>query len=263
MKQLMLFICTMLVTQFVSALPEIHEWQSKAGATVLFIEAPELEMLDVQVVFDAGAARDGEQFGLATMTNALLLEGTKKRTAQEIAEAFENVGAQVGGGAARDMNWVSLRTLTLEHYLAASIETFNDVLTNPLFAAADVDRVRSQMHTNIVAKQQSPSDLGSDLFMSTMYSGHPYGSPVDGTLDSLPKLTPDALRAFYGKYFTAKNAVVAMIGALSLAEAKTLAEQMLDGLPEGQEIKPLPDVPMLGAGQFEWLDFPSSQSRHE
>ncbi|HED19789.1 MAG TPA: insulinase family protein, partial [Gammaproteobacteria bacterium] len=89
------------------ALPDIQSWKTGKGAKVLFVEAHELPMVDVRIVFDAGSARDAKQPGVASLTNALLDQGAAGLNADQIAQGFERLGSDLGGGSARDMAWVS------------------------------------------------------------------------------------------------------------------------------------------------------------
>ena len=92
--------------------PKIQNWQTDKGARVLFVEAPELPMIDIRVVFDAGSARDGDKPGVNAFTSSLLTEGAGDWDAQQIAERMEAVGAELETDSLRDMAWVSARSLT-------------------------------------------------------------------------------------------------------------------------------------------------------
>ena len=91
------------------ASPRILQWHTEKGTPVYFVESKQLPIVDVRIIFDAGSARDKGQAGLAVLTNALLAEGAAEKSSQQIAEQFEDVGAQFGNGALRDMAWLSLQ----------------------------------------------------------------------------------------------------------------------------------------------------------
>ncbi|MGH8544793.1 MAG: insulinase family protein, partial [Gammaproteobacteria bacterium] len=108
--------------------PRIASWQTASGAKVLFVRASEIPMVDVRVVFDAGSARDGAQWGTAGLTNTMLAEGANGLSGQTISERFDDVGARYGSGALRDMAWVSLRSITEPASLEAALTTLAQVL---------------------------------------------------------------------------------------------------------------------------------------
>ena len=117
------FIIHPLVT-FGKPLLNIQHWTTDNGARVLFVQTHEIPMLDIQMTFDAGSARDGKEPGLSQFTNAMLNEGTKTLTADQIADEFEKVGAQFGTSVNRDLATVNLRTLTNPKLLDQAIQTF-------------------------------------------------------------------------------------------------------------------------------------------
>ena len=91
----------------VHAMPKIQHWLTENGARVYFVPAPELAMVDVNVTFAAGSARNGGHGGLAHLTSTLLDQGSAGLSADEIARRVESLGAELGTGSARDMAWLS------------------------------------------------------------------------------------------------------------------------------------------------------------
>ena len=98
----------------------IQSWKSDNGAKVMYVYAPQLPMVDVRLVFDAGSSRDAAKPGLAMMTNSMLDLGAGQWSTDEIAERFDSVGAQFGMDSLRDMAILSLRSLTEEAWLEKS-----------------------------------------------------------------------------------------------------------------------------------------------
>ncbi|OAD19209.1 peptidase M16 domain-containing protein, partial [Candidatus Thiomargarita nelsonii] len=85
----------LLLSSSTFAIPTIQHWQTDNGARVYFVPAPDLPMVDIEIVFDAGSARDGDKPGLAMLSNGLLTEGAGGYSADQIAEHFENLGAEI------------------------------------------------------------------------------------------------------------------------------------------------------------------------
>src|SRR5690606_39967878 len=107
--------------------------------------ASELPMLDVQVLFAAGASRDGDQPGLAMLTNGMLNEGTGSKDAGAIAAAFEQLGARFSNSSHRDMALVGLRTLTEQVKLDPALALFAAVLSRPSAPAGAFERLRNPL----------------------------------------------------------------------------------------------------------------------
>ena len=109
--------------QYANAAAKIDHWQTPQGSRVYYVRTEGLPMVDIQVVFDAGSARDGLQFGLASLTAGMLDAGAGKWNADDIAQRFESVGANFGAGSSIDMATVSLRTLTDKPLFDKALET--------------------------------------------------------------------------------------------------------------------------------------------
>lgn len=244
----------------VQAAPKIESWQTDNGAKVLFVEAPDLPMVDVRIVFSAGSARDGDKPGLASMTADMLTEGAADLDANAIAERIASLGAQLGAGAERDMAWVSLRSLTDEALLEPAVDTVTKVLTEPRFPVDDFERVRQNRLVGLRTAEQDPGSVGKKALYRAVFGEHPYATDPSGTADSVAALTRDDVTAFHATYYTAKNATLAIVGALTRAQAQVLGNRITARLPAGKAAPPLPAVEELSAGRLEQIDFPSSQT---
>ncbi|MBD3669882.1 MAG: insulinase family protein [Gammaproteobacteria bacterium] len=243
-----------------TATPQIQHWQTGNGAGVYYIHAPELPMVDLRLVFDAGSARDGDRPGLALMTNALLDAGVKGMDEEAIAERFENLGAQYSASALRDMAIVQLRSLNQADLLEPALETFIKVAATPRFPEKVLIRERSRMLLALKAKQESPGDLAQEAFYQALYGKHPYASPTEGTEASVKALRRTDLTDFHERHYVARNAVIAIVGAVDRRQAESMAERLSEALPTGQKAPPLPTVKPLAEAKRRVIEHPSSQS---
>jgi zinc protease len=244
----------------VNATPDIQTWQTANGAKVLFVAATEIPMLDVRIVFDAGAARDNGLSGLAVLTNGLLAEGAAGKTSQQIAEEFESVGAEIENDALQDMAILGVRSLTESRYLTPALEVLKQVLTQADFPQDAFQRELNRMKVSVKARQQSPSAIASEAFNKAVFGEHPYASPVSGTLQSLDKLSLSDVRAFYKQYYVARNATVAIVGNVERWQAEEIANSLLSDLPAGTKAPLLPEVKPLSESKKIVINFPSSQT---
>lgn len=240
--------------------PKIQNWQTENGARVLFVEAPELPMIDIRVVFDAGSARDGDKPGVTSFTSNLLTEGAGEWDAQQIAERMEAVGAELETDSLRDMAWVSARSLTKADALEVTLETLSAIMAKPGFRPEDIERLRQQILAGLLQDEQSPGSVGKKRLYQLVFGEHPYAGDPQGTKESVEAITRDDLVAAHGRYYVAKNAVVALVGAVSRQQAEQIAERLTSALPSGEMAPALPPVPRLDQAQLERIAFPSSQS---
>ncbi len=242
------------------AAPRIETWETGNGARVYFVQAPELPMVDIRVVFDAGSARDGERFGLATLTNATLAEGAGALSAHELSERFEHRGARFDSGALRDMAWAGLRSIVAKDHLEPAVDTLALIIAKPDFPEAAVERQRKRMLVALQQKQQSPADLAEDAFYQAVYGDHPYAHDPSGTAATLEALTRTHLADFHQTFYTGANAVVAIVGQRNRAQAEVIAEAVVQYLPAGKRPPPIAAVKALSQSEEVRIDYPSAQT---
>ncbi len=249
-----------IISQTVFSAVKIEHWQTSKGSRVYFVQADALPMADIQVVFDAGSARDGKQFGLAALTSALLDTGAGTWNADQIAQRFENVGANFGASVSSDMASLTLRTLTEPALFDKALETMHIILTKPRFNTADFLREKNRTLAGIKQRDESPAEVASEVFSNKLYGSHPYAHPDSGVKETVSKLKADDLVKFYQKYYVASNAMVVIVGNLNKQQAEQTAEKLLAELPSGQKPEAIPDVVMPTQASQENIQFPSTQT---
>lgn len=255
------FIILLLLSFSVYATPKIENWTTANGARVYFVAAHEIPIVDVRIVFDAGAARDGDLPGVALMTNGMIPEGAANWDANKIAERFEDVGAEFSNSSHRDMSVFSLRTLTDRKLYDQAVDTFATVLSKPTFPQKAFDRERKRLLIGLEQKKESPDAIAEEKLFATVYASHPYSSPPEGTETSVKAMQRSDLEAFYKQYMVARNAVVAIVGDVDDAEARKLAERVVGQLAEGKVAEQLPHVAERQKAEKVVVDFPSTQTQ--
>lgn len=245
---------------FANAAPTIQHWNTDNGMRVYFVPSPELPMLDIELVFAAGSARDGDKSGVAMMTAGILNKGAAGMNADQIAEAFESVGAQFSSGSGLERSSIGLRTVTLEEEMDKALATWLKVISQPEFPEKDFKRLQKQALIGLQAEKQDPGAIASKAFFRNLYGEHPYASPENGTEESIEAMALADLKAFYEKHYVANNAVLAMVGDIDRKQAEFLAEMISGTLKEGKKAPGIPEVEPLSAPQMVRIDFPSTQS---
>ncbi|MGB5716425.1 MAG: pitrilysin family protein [Gammaproteobacteria bacterium] len=243
-----------------SAMPAIQHWVTDNGVRVYFVAAPELPMVNINVTFAAGSARDDGHAGLANMTSTLLDMGAAGLSADEIASRAESLGAELATGSARDMAWVTLRSLSDAAYLQPALKLLADVINRPDFNEKDFTRERERTLVAIRRSEQSPATVAEYTFFSSVYGDHPYAPRPGGTIESVSALQLDRIKAFYKRYYVANNAVFSIIGDLDRKAAGQLVEQVIAQLPAGKRAAALQSVPVLTKAQEQRVYHPSTQT---
>ncbi len=257
--KLLVSISLLLVSTLNVAGPKIEHWQTSNSVPVYFVAAPELPMIDIQIIFDAGSAQDGKLSGQALLTNAMLNEGANGLDADQIAAAFDDVGARFGRSSQRDMAMLSLRSLTAESALKPALKLFRDILTKPDFPQASFDRIQKQLLLGLQAEKQSPSAIASRAFYKHVFGDHVYANMPSGDEQSLARITVETLKNFYAQNYVAEKAMIAIVGAVDRTQAEQIAEQLTADLPHGK-VSSIAKVSALTQAKTVKVSHPSTQT---
>ncbi len=205
-------------------LPVPKTFALKNGLQVYVIEDKQLPVLSAGIVTRAGSENNtASQAGLATITAALLNEGTKTRNATRLADDTESVGARLATVATMDSATATITLLS--NNTGAALDLLSDVVLHPAFNPDDIERIRKQRLVAIAQESDSALAIARRVGPRLLYGDQPYGEAPIGTLDSVRALTRDDITSFYGAHYGSADSALVLAGDVSLEEAKRLAEQ--------------------------------------
>lgn len=251
-------LCICLFTTLAEAGPKIEHWLAPSGARVFFVENHALPILDVQVDFAAGSARDTlGKTGLASMTHNLLDMGVQDMDETQIANRLADLGALLSGATEMDRASLTLRTLSAADKRGPALDILRAVMTTPQFPPAVFERERARSVAALKESLTRPDSVANRAFWSALYPAHPYGQK--STPQSLESLTRDDLALFYRTHYTARQATVAVVGDLSRSEAELLAQNLTAGLPTGAPASAL-IAPKLQVAAEQRIAHPAAQA---
>jgi zinc protease len=200
------------------------------GLKVLVIERHTLPLLTLRFVVEAGAEADPAALpGAASLLSAVITQGTAHRTAQQIAETVDSAGGLIDSGADWDESYVTLSVLT--DHVRLAYDLLSDSVMHPSFAPAEVERQRKQTLSALDVLRGDPSYIADTAFQKLIFAGTPYSHPLDGTLETVRRISPEELRAFHDRYYRPTNAILAVVGDTSAEAAFTLAEEYFGTWP--------------------------------
>ena len=244
--------------------PTIQQFKTKAGVPVRFVQTKALPIVDIDLRFNAGSARDGSisktGFGIASMTATMLTQGSKRLDENEFTRAVETLGINLNSSAYKDMFIVSLRSLSDDKHLLPAVDLMTQMLSEPAFDENILARNKARLLVGLQQQKQDPNSLASIAFNKELYGEHPYAHPSAGTLESVPTIEKQQLIDFKNRYLVAANASVAITGNLTLEQAKKLAEDITSKLPKGQPATELPEPKPLSQAKHIHIPFPSTQT---
>jgi predicted Zn-dependent peptidase len=206
--------------------PDTERARLSNGVEVVYARSTTVPTTRVAVEFDAGVAADpADALGTQTLMLAALTEATTTRDVVALNEEQERLGAAIGAFAGVDRTTVSLTAVTAN--LEPSLDLLADVIRNPAFRPADVDRLRAQQLAGIAQERSSPNGMGARALPGVLYGpAHPYGRAWSGLGDTaaVEGLDRDDLAAFHLRWIRPDNARIFIVSDRPLAELTPMLE---------------------------------------
>jgi zinc protease len=210
-----LAICWLAVPATASMVPQRSVLGN--GIVLLTSEQRALPMVSIELLIDAGSRHDApKQEGLANLTARLLTYGTQRRSALQISETLDFIGAGLSAGCGEDLATVSMTVLKKD--LATGLELLAEVLTQSTFPQEEIDRQKQAIIASIKAREENPGDIAQKRFAAALYPQSPYGRPVEGSEASVKGLEQQSLRAFYERYYRPNGTILSVVGDVSHQE---------------------------------------------
>jgi zinc protease len=215
---LLVFLC--LQSNAVSALPPVQRTVLSNQLILLVCEEHSLPFVTFQLLINSGSWKDpqGEE-GLSYLTARGLLLGTTKRKVTTIHEELDFIGAGLSSSSSRDYATLSLKVLKKD--LDKGWDLFMDVLTQPTFPEEEIKREVEKTLAAIQSAEDQPDVVAEKEFQKTLFLNSPYGHPVEGTKESLPRITRETIVRFYRTYYHPNNAILTIVGDITADEVKT------------------------------------------
>ncbi|HMJ93547.1 MAG TPA: pitrilysin family protein [Allosphingosinicella sp.] len=242
--------------------PDIQRTRLSNGIEIVYAHRTAVPITQVLMSFDAGVAADpAGKLGTQNLMLSLLREGTTSKDSIAIAEAGERLGANTYSYSSADRTSIGLRTPSPN--LAGSLALFSDVVRNPAFAPAEVDRMRATLLTGIASELTNPNGLAARTLPPLLYgSASPYGKLAAGSGDpaAVQALTRDDLVAFHHGWIRPDKAKIFVASDRPLAEVKAaLDAQFGDWRPAGPAgVKAFGAAPVQSTPRIVLVDRPDS-----
>jgi zinc protease len=221
---------------------------SAGGIEAWLVHEPAVPLIAVDFAFAGGAVQDAAgKAGTANLVASLLDDGAGDFDSKAFADRLERKAIELGFRAERDTIRGSLRTLTENRDEAFDLLRLS--LTAPRFDQSDVELNRAQIVSLLHRASTSPGDIASKRWWETAFEGHPYGRPVDGTLETVPDITIADLKAYTHRVLARKNLKVAVVGDIDAETLKPLLDRVFGALPEKPDLAPVENVAPHGLGR--------------
>ena len=218
---------------FLYAMPPVQRAVLSNRLVLLVSEERSLPFVTFQLLIDSGSWKDpsGEE-GLSYLTARGLLLGTSKHTANQINEELDFMGASLNSSSGRDSAALTLRILKKD--LDKGMDLFMEVLNQPTFPEEEIRREIEKTLATIQSEEDQPEQVAEKEFQKTLFLNSPYGHPVEGTKESVPKLTREGVIRFYRSCYHPHSAILTVVGDITDDEVKTKLVPRLEKWPTGE-----------------------------
>ena len=218
---------------------DITEVNTPGGFTAWLVEEQSIPFTAIEFRFKGGTSLDASgKRGATYLMTGMIEEGAGEMDAVAFAKRREELATSIGFSVHGDAMSVSFRFLTENR--DASVELLKTALTDPRFDQVSLDRVRAQVLSGIRSDATDPTFLARTAFDELAWGDHPYGSPEEGTIESVTALTRDDIFAAHAAAIAKDRVVIGAVGDITPEELAALIDDVLGELPETGA--PLPEV---------------------
>ncbi|OQA92537.1 MAG: Peptidase M16 inactive domain protein [Elusimicrobia bacterium ADurb.Bin231] len=229
-KYIYCFFAFSLQLSFLSA-QVINYTKLDSGVTLIHVEEKGSGTVSASLFVRGGnSGESAQESGITWLMLKLLLKGTGKYNAEQIALETELLGASITSGCSNDYSEISLTVLAKN--FTPAFQIFADVINNPVFPEKEFETEKRKLLATIMSKNDSIFDTSLDLFYETIYRGHPYGMPVTGYYASVSSLTVAQAADRYNKMFRKDDMIISVAGDIEFAKLKETVEKFFPGVKQ-------------------------------
>src|SRR5690349_22441173 len=241
-------------------LPRAQEATLKNGLQVVLLEAHKVPTFNMQLVVLSGGLADKPDYrGLASFTAALLREGTTKRSSKDIAEQVDALGATLTATSGLSSLTSVVSTSGLVENLDQTLELFADVIRNPTFPQAEVDKFKTRTLSQLQLQRSIPQFLAAEQFQRAIYGTTHPASLVSAPAESIKKLTTKDLADFHAMYYRPNNAILAIVGDVTMKDIMPKLEKAFGDWQKGDvPAVNIPAAPAQSESRIYLIDRPGS-----
>jgi len=212
------------------------------GLRVVVVQRSELPLVSAQLLIKSGGEVDpADLSGVSDITASLLTRGTMTRSATQIAEQIEALGGNIGSSAGWDSSGATVGVTSSR--IGSAMEILADVVRNPAFKEEEIERLRRQYLNNLKVSLGQPGAIARYVAARLVYRDAPYGHPLSGTPESLPRIKRDDIVRIHGVFYRPDNAILVIGGDMTPENGFALALKYF-----GDWARPATEMPKMPVG---------------
>lgn len=246
------FVFMWLISQTAWAV-NIERWHNADGSTTVWVPRHELPIVNIQIAF-RGAGEVSGEINLAGATATLLVSGGTKEHTEEALRAYTTQqGFVLSSATTQEHATINLATLSRPSMLNAGVKLLNQILTEPRFDQAVLQREKNQAVSVLKQQESSPQFLAGRALTQLNYDQHPYAQSSRSNEQHIRAVNVEKIRQFHQNFYAKDNAVVSIVGDISREQAQNITQQLLQGLPAHAQTTDIVEVPVAQQGKTQHI----------
>ncbi len=212
---------------------DVRKKELTNGLVIASEAMPHIRSASLGVWIQTGSrSEEAEYAGISHFIEHLLFKGTKRRSTVKIAETIDSIGGQLN--AFTEKEFTAYYAKVLDEHLPIAFDLLADMVMNPAFPAAEIERERNVIFEEINMVEDSPQELIQDMYLENLWGKHPLGRPIAGSKKTVSGITRGDIGKFFKQHYTASNIVVAVAGNIRHREVFRLAERYFSSMKKGE-----------------------------
>jgi zinc protease len=240
------------------ALPAIEKKKLSNGLNVWIVQRNNLPIVSMNLVLRSGSTQDpNDRAGVAGFTANMLNQGTKTRSANDIANQLQSIGSFVGANAGWDSTSITLQSLTRN--LDQSLDIYSDVIVNPSFPDKELESNRRRALGALLQRKANPTAVSDVVYNKVLYGSQSYGHQAGGDDSSIKAMTRDDLANFYAANYRPNNGTLIVVGNVTSAALMPKLEKAFKDWKSGDiTMMNAPAAQMMGKPGIYLVDKPNA-----
>lgn len=189
----------------------IKKYTCQNGVRIILEEIPTVRSVAIGIWIKTGSRFETlELNGISHFLEHMFFKGTEKRSAQDIAEAFDSIGGQVNAFTSKE--YTCYYAKVLDNHASYALEVLADMFFHSKFDQEELEKEKKVVYEEIKMYEDTPDDIVHDLLNKAIFENHPLGYPILGTEETLASFTRDTLQEYMRKTYTPENVVISIAG---------------------------------------------------
>ncbi len=189
----------------------IQKFETPNGLRIVLEKIPTVRSVSIGIWIGTGSRFESTKVnGVSHFLEHMFFKGTKTRSAQEIAEAFDGIGGQVNAFTSKE--YTCYYAKVLDDHANIALDVLSDMFFHSLFEKTELEKEKNVVLEEIKMYDDAPDDIVHDLLAQASFGSHSLGYPILGTQDTLQSFTDQTLREYMDDQYTAENVVISIAG---------------------------------------------------